>query len=125
MDKKADILIVDDSPTNLTFLFEILNNTYNIRPTTNGKLAIESAKHKCPNLIILDISMPDMDGYEVCQVLKSDQTTKNVPIIFISGYASEPEKAKALEVGGVDLILKPFNSTDLINKIEYYLEKSV
>lgn len=122
MNNKKDILIVDDISVNLSFFHEILKDTYNIRLTTNGKLAIESAKKKCPDLIILDVKMPILDGYEVCKILKSDPVTKNAPVIFITGSIDSDDRDKGYAVGGIDYLIKPFDSNELKSKLKSTLE---
>jgi two-component system, NtrC family, sensor kinase len=119
---KADILAVDDNPVNLRLLLQILTNKgYKVRPVTNGKLALSAANVIAPDLVLLDINMPDMDGYEVCEKLKQNPQTANVPVIFISAYNNAIDKVKAFEVGGVDYILKPFQIEEVLVRVQNHL----
>lgn len=120
---KKDILIVDDVSVNLSFFYEILKDSYNVRLTTNGKLAIESAKRKCPDLFILDVKMPILNGYEVCKILKSDPVTKNAPVIFITGSIESDDREKGYAVGGIGYLIKPFDSHALKAKLKSTLER--
>lgn len=121
MNKKKEILIVDDVSVNLRFLYETLKNNYAIRITTDGELAIESAKAKCPDLIILDVKMPNLDGFEVCKILKSNLETKDIPILFISGSVNSDDKKKCFAAGGIGFLIKPFDSNELKIQIESIL----
>lgn len=121
-DNKGDILIVDDLPDNLRVLSQILvEKNYHVRKAINGKTAIRAAQLAIPDLILLDIKMPEMDGYEVCKQLKSDEITAEIPIIFISALDDTLDKIKAFEVGGVDYITKPFQVEEVIARIESQL----
>jgi len=120
--KLANILIVDDLPANLKVLVNILKNQdYKIRKVTNGQSAIKAVKKELPDLILLDIKMPDMDGYEVCKKLKSDRETQDIPIIFISALSDVFDKVKAFEVGGIDYITKPFQQEEVLARIKTQL----
>jgi two-component system, NtrC family, sensor kinase len=91
--EKADILAVDDNPVNLRLLLQILSSKgYKVRPVPNGKLALSAADAIAPDLVLLDINMPEMDGYEVCEKLKQNPKTANVPVIFISAYNNAIDK---------------------------------
>ena len=119
----GDILILDDTPANLKLLTSILTaNSYNIRPSSNGKLAFRSIKSKLPDLILLDIMMPDMNGFEVCQKLKENPETKDIPIIFISALDDINNKVKAFKVGGVDYITKPFEAEEVLARVKTHLK---
>ncbi len=119
----GDILIVDDTPTNLKLLTSILTaNSYNIRPSSNGKLALRSIESKLPDLILLDIIMPDMNGFEVCKKLKENPRAKNIPIIFISALDDIKNKVKAFKVGGVDYITKPFEAEEVLARVQTHLK---
>ena len=116
------ILVVDDTPTNLHLLVEILTDRgYKVCPAQNGTEAISNARSQAPDLILLDIDMPDMDGYEVCQLLKADELTRDIPIIFISALGDVLDKVKAFSVGGVDYITKPFQVKEVLVRIETHL----
>jgi PAS domain S-box-containing protein len=117
-----DILVVDDAPANLKLLKEILNEAgYRVRLTTEGELALRSAKLQPPALILLDIRMPGMDGYEVCKHLKSDETTSSIPVIFLSALEDERDKLKAFEAGGVDYVTKPIHASEVLARIGIHL----
>lgn len=120
---KADILIVDDTPENLDVLIQMLKNPhYNIRPATNGKTALQSASNKLPDLMLIDIHMPDMDGYTLCGIIKKDDKLKNVPVIFISAHTDPDEIRKAYSAGGADYLIKPFNLEEVLTRIETHLK---
>ncbi|MGB3267858.1 MAG: response regulator [Microcoleus sp.] len=120
---KANILVVDDTPENLRLLAGILSEKgYLVRPVPNGKLAVSAAQKMPPDLVLLDIMMPEMDGYEVCQQLKDSEITKDIPVIFISAINDVMDKVKAFEVGGVDFITKPFQVEEVLARIETHLK---
>ncbi|MCP3874753.1 MAG: EAL domain-containing protein [Desulfobacteraceae bacterium] len=119
---KRKILIVDDVPSNITVLTEILMTDYSIVCATNGKGAIKLAKSAKPNLILLDIMMPEMNGYEVCQQLKSSDQTKDILIIFLTAKNEEEDMVKGLELGAVDYISKPFSAVVLKHKLRIHIE---
>ena len=119
---KADILIVDDKPNNLRLLSTALTEWgYEVRCVTNGPMALASARRVIPDLVLLDIKMPDMDGYEVCQQLKADQLTCQVPVIFLTASNEMWDKVKAFDVGGVDYIAKPFQIEEVLVRIKNQL----
>jgi CheY-like chemotaxis protein len=116
---RGDILIVDDIPENLRILFTILSEQeYDVRRVINGKQALIAAKSDPPDLILLDIKMPDMDGYEVCQQLKASERTASIPVIFLSALDEPLDKVKAFAVGGVDYITKPFNLEEVLARVK-------
>ncbi len=118
----ADILVVDDTPENLNLLIEILSEKgYDVRPAGNGEFALSAARLNPPDLVLLDIKMPFMDGYEVCEQLKADELTRNIPVIFISALDLPAEKVKAFQVGGVDYVSKPFHAAEVLARIETHL----
>lgn len=120
---QSNILIVDDTPANLRLLTSILSKqNYEVRPIPNGKWAIEAAQMATPDLILLDIMMPEMDGFEVCRHLKSDKRTRQIPIIFISARDETNDKVMAFQVGGVDYITKPFQVEEVLARISTHLE---
>ncbi len=119
---KGNILVVDDTPANLRLLSQMLvEQGYKVRPAPNGPLALQSAQAAPPDLILLDIKMPEMDGYQVCQRLKADERTQNIPIIFISALGETENKVKAFTAGGVDYITKPFKKEEVLARIETHL----
>ncbi|MEA5534572.1 diguanylate cyclase domain-containing protein [Crocosphaera sp. XPORK-15E] len=118
----GDILIVDDKPENLRVLDKMLTDKgYNVRKAINGNLALMSAQSTSPDVILLDIKMPEMDGYEVCERLKSNPKTQDIPVIFVSALDETFNKIKAFELGGVDYITKPFQPEEVIARIESQL----
>ena len=120
--KQGNILVVDDTPANLRLLVDILTqNGYKVRPAPNGKLALSAAQNLPPDLILLDIIMPDLNGYEVCAQLKSNERTKDIPVIFLSAINDVLDKVKAFSVGGVDYITKPFQVGEVLARIETHL----
>jgi sigma-B regulation protein RsbU (phosphoserine phosphatase) len=119
---RGDILIVDDKPANLRLLSQMLNDVgYHVRPVLDGHLALAAAQAKIPDLILLDIRMPDLDGYQVCERLKAEARTKDIPIIFISALDDVQDKVKAFTVGGVDYITKPFHIEEVLARVETHL----
>lgn len=119
INNKLNILVVDDTPDNLRLLSAMLTTQgYEVRKALNGKMALNACQIILPDLILLDINMPDMDGYEVCQQLKADETTKVVPVIFISALDDVLDKVKAFNVGASDYITKPFHTVEVISRIE-------
>ncbi len=120
--KTGDILIVDDTPANLRLLTSILaDEGYHPRPVPNGPLALQAAAGRQPDLILLDIRMPGMNGYEVGMELKDNPSTSEIPIIFISALGSIEDKVKAFQVGGVDYITKPFHAEEVLARVETHL----
>ncbi|MBP0011538.1 MAG: EAL domain-containing protein [Roseofilum sp. SBFL] len=122
MPSKGNLLIVDDTLNNLRLLSNsLIEEGYKVRGVTNGPMAITAAKTIPPDLILLDIKMPDMDGYEVCKHLKLDTQTKDIPVIFLSALDDVIDKVKAFQVGGIDYITKPFHLEEVIARIENQL----
>jgi DNA-binding response OmpR family regulator len=118
-----NILIVDDVRANLDILSGILKaRGYQPRPVLNGKLALMSAKADPPDLILLDINMPEMDGYEVCKRLKADEATKDIPVIFLSAFTETADKVKAFSLGAVDYITKPFQTDEIAARVRTHLD---
>ncbi|MEM7062318.1 MAG: EAL domain-containing protein [Cyanobacteria bacterium P01_B01_bin.77] len=119
----ADILIVDDVPPNLDFLSTVLTQEgYKVRSAINGQVAIKIAQAAQPDLILLDIKMPGMDGYEVCRILKANPLTQAIPVIFLSALDQAGDKVKAFGLGGVDYIPKPFQAEELLARIGNHLK---
>ena len=119
---KADILVIDDTPENLALLSQMLTEKgYKVRSVTKGSTAIRGAKAAPPDLILLDVKMPELNGYEVCQQLKADSLTKDIPIIFISALGDVFDKVKAFQVGGVDYITKPFQAEEVLARLDTHL----
>jgi phosphoserine phosphatase RsbU/P len=119
----ASILIVDDTAANLQVLAGMLKDRgYKVRPVPGGKLALAAARRDPPDLILLDINMPEMNGYEVCEHLKAEDALKGVPVIFISALTEQLDKVKAFATGGVDYITKPFQMEELHARVETHLK---
>jgi two-component system, NtrC family, sensor kinase len=119
---KADILVVDDTPDNLRLLVRLLTEQgYKVRPVPSGKLALAAVQGQPPDLILLDINMPDMNGYEVCQQLKSNEQTRQIPVIFLSALNEVLDKVTAFSVGGIDYITKPFQIEEVLVRIQTHL----
>ncbi|MEH1798431.1 MAG: response regulator [Nostoc sp.] len=117
--QKRNILVVDDTPDNLRLLSAMLTaQGFEVRKALNGKMALTACQMVLPDVILLDINMPGMDGYEVCQQLKADDKTCEVPVIFISALDDVVDKVKAFDVGGVDYIAKPFHGAEVVLRIE-------
>ena len=118
----ASILAVDDTPANLQVLAAMLkDHGYKVRPVPSGKLALLAARRDPPDLILLDINMPEMNGYEVCEHLKADNKLKEIPVIFISALTEQLDKVKAFATGGVDYLTKPFQMEELHARVETHL----
>lgn len=118
----ADILVIDDTPENLALLSQILKDKgYKVRSVTKASTGLRGAKAAPPDLILLDIKMPEMSGYEVCQHLKADELTRDIPVIFISALGDVLDKVKAFEVGGVDYITKPLQVEEVLARIQTHL----
>ena len=119
---KGNILLIDDLPENLKLLTDLLSQLgYTIRSAISGARGIKSAKSKCPDIILLDVTMPEMDGYQVCQSFKNDPDLCDIPILFISALNETFDKLKAFQVGGVDYITKPFQIEEVVARIETHL----
>jgi len=120
---KRDILVVDDISSNLELIGNILLlKGYKARFAKNGLQALQEIENKQPDLIFLDISMPEMDGYELCEILKSDSKTKDIPIIFLTAYSNTANLVKAFKVGGQDYVTKPFNPEELLSRANTHIE---
>lgn len=120
---KAKILVVDDQPENLRLLADALGNQgHEVKGVVNGKMALMVANRVIPDLILLDVVMPGLNGYQVCQRLKADETTQNIPIIFLSASNNSVDRVKALSAGGVDFINKPFQIDEVLLRIRNQLQ---
>lgn len=119
----ASILAIDDEPNNLVLLQRILtSHGYEVKLETNGITAIAAAKENPPDLILLDIFLPEMDGYEICRKLKEIEQVKAVPVIFISALSDVLDKVKAFSVGGIDYITKPFDFEEVLVRVKTHLK---
>lgn len=118
----ADILIVDDMPNNLRLLSQMLSEQgYKVRKALNGNWALRAVQSMPPDLILLDIQMPDLDGYEVCRQIKANEKTRDIPVIFISALDEAMDKVLAFEVGGMDYITKPFQIQEVLARVNSHL----
>jgi two-component system, sensor histidine kinase and response regulator len=119
----ADILVVDDAPANLQLLFGMLKERgYRVRPAPSGRLALQAAKTQPPDLVLLDVNMPEMSGYEVCRLMKADEVLRAIPVIFISALSEPFDKLQAFSAGGVDYVTKPFHLDEVRVRLETHLE---
>lgn len=119
------ILIVDDKPENLSFFIDVLRPyNYDLNVATSGKKALESLKHFYPDLILLDVVMPEMNGYEVLEEIKKNQVTCDIPIIFLTAMDTKEDIIKGFEAGAADYIAKPFNPKEMIARVNTHLEKA-
>ena len=117
------IMIVDDSPTNHQILKHCFNRIgYQVISANNGKRALEMLESNIPDLIVLDIMMPEMDGYETIDRLKKDDKTKDIPVVFITAISKSTEKVKAFKAGAVDYITKPFQQDEILTRITTQIE---
>ena len=120
---KGDILAVDDTPENLRLLTNLLReHDYKVRPVPNGTMALSVIEMSAPDLILLDIMMPSLNGYEVCSKLKDNPKYAHIPVIFISAIDDMIDKIKAFEVGGVDYITKPIQKEELLARVKVHLQ---
>jgi CheY-like chemotaxis protein len=115
-ENKKVILAVDDAPENLDVVKGLLSPHYTVKAAVNGQMALKIAEKQSPDLILLDIRMPGMDGYEVCRQLKADEATAGIPVIFLTGEANV--KSEVAAVGGVGYITKPIEPDALLARIE-------
>jgi phosphoserine phosphatase RsbU/P len=118
----SNILVVDDNTDNLRLLAGLLSeHHYKVRLAPNGVRALATIRKEAPDLVLLDIMMPGMDGFEVCRQLKEDEQTANIPIIFISALNETIDKVKAFSLGGVDYITKPFKAQEILARVKTHL----
>lgn len=103
------ILVVDDTPENIDVLVGILGDTYKVKAAVNGMIALKIAEKQLPDLILLDIMMPKMDGYEVCKKLKENMITADIPIVFVTGKSDNVEQTKGMQLGAKGYLTKPVN----------------
>jgi len=123
---RPEILVVDDTPSSLQMLTELLSDKgYLVRTASSGSLALQSVAAKLPDLILLDVRMPVMNGFEVCRELKADKHSVNVPVIFISAFDEIEEKVKAFQVGGIDFISKPIETEEVLARVNTQLQLKV
>jgi len=120
-ENSAKILVVDDNPVNMDFLVELLKD-YDVRTSLDGPSALEAIADEKPDLILMDITMPGMDGFEVCNRLKSSEETRNIPIIFLTASKDDESILKAFSVGGQDYITKPYRVQEVLVRIQTQLK---
>ena len=117
------ILVVDDAPANVRLLTEILSEAgYKVRIAVSGEMAIESVRYYLPDLILLDIYLPGLNGFQVCDYFKAQESTKEIPIIFISAIGDTADKVQAFHIGGVDYVTKPFKSREVLARVQTHLK---
>ena len=119
---ECTILVVDDTEVNIDLMVAILDKEYEVSVALNGKTALELVDTAPPDLVLLDIMMPGMNGYEVCRRLKANEATRSIPVIFITALSGEGDEAKGLELGAVDYITKPFKPAIVKNRVRNHLE---
>ncbi|MFA6144994.1 MAG: two-component system response regulator [Sulfurimonas sp.] len=119
---KKTVLIVDDIPANLTVLANLLKSEYTVKAANNGQKAIEIVQKEAPDLILLDVMMPEMDGWEVCSILKNDSSTSHIPVIFLTAKNGTEDEEKGLKLGAVDFISKPFSPPIVLARIKTHLQ---
>lgn len=121
-EQKQTVLVVDDTPENLTLITLLLRELYRVKIATNGSKALQIAfSNEPPDLILLDIMMPEMDGYEVCRHLKSDPQTAGIPVIFLTAKAEIEDELKGFELGAVDYITKPISPPIVLARVRTHL----
>ena len=117
-----NLLVVDDAPANLQLLAGMFRQSdFKVRPVTSGELALQAARHDPPDLILLDINMPGMSGFEVCKQLKADASLRGIPVIFLTAFDDAADKVKAFAVGGVDYVTKPFQFEEVEARVRTHL----
>jgi len=122
---KGEILVVDDEPDTLALLISILTEAgYRARPSDSGRLALASVENSPPDLILLDMRLPGMDGLEVCRQLKARKESSDIPVLFVSGSADAQARVESLELGAVDFVIKPFDRAELLARVRIHLELS-
>jgi diguanylate cyclase (GGDEF)-like protein len=121
-DKRASLLVVDDTHSNVDVLLELLDDEYTVSVALNGEDALALARDEPPDLVLLDIVMPGMDGFDVCRALKADAVTRDVPVIFITGITEESSIETAFDIGGVDYVTKPFKPRELLARVRTHVQ---
>ncbi len=121
--EKPAILIVDDMPSNIFVLSEALNDEYEVLFATSGSVALQTAEREMPDMILLDIMMPQMDGYEVCAKLKENPTTQHIPVIFVTARDRVDDETKGLDLGAIDYLTKPVRPAILKARVRNHLER--
>ena len=119
--KRASLLLVDDQPINIQALYHIFSADYRVQMATSGAKALALCRDDPPDLVLLDVVMPDMDGHEVCRRLKSEDDTRNIPVIFVTAHNDAAEETRGFEVGAVDFIAKPVNPATVRARVKTHL----
>jgi putative two-component system response regulator len=122
---ECTILIVDDTETNIDIFVDTLGEEYDIAVAMDGESALEAVEEDPPDLILLDIMMPGMNGFDVCKQLKDNPETANIPVVFLSALTEAEEKQKGLDLGAVDFITKPFDPSEIQTKVKKHLLASI
>ena len=122
---RPGVLIIDDEKMSINVLSHILNQDYTIYTARDGQTGLEIAEEYVPNLILLDIVMPGMDGYEVIAKLRESEVTKDIPVIFITGLTNNEDIKKALAIKVSDYIFKPVNAADVKSKVDKHIKSTV
>ena len=118
----ASVLVVDDGIDNLRLLSDFLGeHGYEVRAVTTGRQALQAVEHDPPDLILLDITMPEMNGYEVCQRLKAKDRSRDVPVIFLTSLTDTADKVRAFDAGGVDYVTKPFQFDEVLARVKTHV----
>ncbi|MCP4147820.1 MAG: response regulator [bacterium] len=121
--KRSSILIVDDGPKNIMLLNKILGKeNYETFAASDGKSALEIAESNQPDLILLDVMMPEIDGFETCEKLKASEKTKDIPVIFLTAKSDTKDIVKGFQLGAVDYVLKPFNAEELVARVRMHVK---
>lgn len=120
-DHKEKILVVDDAPDNLRLLMSLLSQAYDVVEAEDGETALVVASEQSPDLILLDVMMPDIDGFEVCRQLKANEKTRDIPVIFLTVFDKLSDKLAAFKAGGVDYVTKPFQTQEVLIRVETHL----
>lgn len=124
MSDKQVILVVDDNPENIDVLVGILKGPYKIKAATSGEKALKAIHKTPPDLILLDIVMPEMDGFQVLQNLKQDSATKEIPVVFVTGMNEPGEQERGLKMGAAGYLSKPVNPDDVLQLVHQIFEKT-
>ena len=119
----ADILLVDDNPANLDVLSRVLRfQNYRVRTVTSGPLALDAMRRQQPEIVLLDVAMPGMDGYETCTLIRKDPVLAGIPVLFISALDDPVNKVRAFESGGQDYVTKPFSAEEVLARVEHHVD---
>lgn len=115
------VLVVDDTEANIDMLVEALGDDYEVMVAMDGEDALEMVEEEPPDLILMDIMMPGMDGFEACEKLKSDPATSGIPVIFLTGMTDQADKDRGMKLGAIDYIFKPFDLPDVQERVKTHL----